>query len=294
MLATATAAGAAAMLPRSWSQDSPLILKKIPKSGESLPVIGIGTRSFRTGPADTMEGYRKTLAALIPGGGKVIDTAPSYGDSETVLGQLLATSPSRDQVFLATKVDRPGREGAVERMTASLKALRTERVDLMQVHNLIDTANVLAVVREWKAAGRIRYAGVTTSSPQQYGEMERVLKDETLDFVQLDYALDHREAADRLLPLAADRGVAVLVNLPFGRGRLFRAVGGRPLPPWATSFAATWAHFFLKYVVSHPAVTCAIPGMTSAEHAADNAAASHGVLPNAADRRRMEEFIIGL
>src|SRR5262249_3397964 len=160
-------------------------------------------------------------------------------------GQLLAASPPRDQVFLATKVDR-SRDGAAERMTASLKALRTERVDLMQVHNLIDPANVLAVLREWKTGGRIRYLGVTTSSPQQYGEMERVLKEETLDFVQLDYALDHREAADRLLPLAAERGVAVLVNLPFGRGRLFRAVGARPLPPWATPFAASWAQFFLK------------------------------------------------
>jgi aryl-alcohol dehydrogenase-like predicted oxidoreductase len=293
LLGTAAAIAAGAMVPRSWPQASPPILKKIPKSGESLPVIGIGTRSFRTGPADLLEEYRKTLAALVAGGGKVVDTAPSYGDAETVLGQLLATSPSRDQVFLATKVDRP-RDGAADRMTASLKALRAERVDLMQVHNLIDTANVLALVREWKQAGRIRYVGVTTSSPQQYGEMERVLKDETLDFVQLDYALDHREAADRLLPLAAERGVAVLVNLPFGRGRLFRAVGARPLPPWAASFATSWAQFFLKYVVSHPAVTCAIPGMTSAAHAADNLAAGHGLLPNVAERRRMEEFIAGL
>jgi aryl-alcohol dehydrogenase-like predicted oxidoreductase len=294
MVASAAAVGLGAIRRRVAWQSSAPILKQIPKSGESLPVIGIGTRSFRTGPAESMEQYRSTLAALIAGGGKVIDTAPSYGDSETALGHLLATSPPRDQVFLATKVDRPGRESAVERMDASLKALRTERVDLMQVHNLIDTANVLALIREWKAAGRVRYTGVTTSSPHQYAELERVLSKEPVDFVQLDYALDHREAAGRLLPLAAERGVAVLVNLPFGRGRLFRAVGARPLPPWAEPFAKSWAQLFLKYVVSHPAVTCAIPGMTTREHASDNLAAGHGALPNAADRRRMEEFIAGL
>ncbi len=295
ILAMAAAVGAAGLQPAGTMQEAPLITKKIPKSGEALPVIGLGTRNYRSNPGGDLDPYRRTLAAFIEAGGRVIDSAPSYGNSESVLGALLSEDNRRDRVFLATKVDRQGREAGIERMDASLRALRTPRIDLMQVHNLTDTANQLTTLREWKAAGLVRYVGVTTSSPAQYAELERLLREETIDFVQLDYALDHREAADRLLPLAADRGVAVLVNLPFGRGRLFQAVGNRPLPDWAAGLGcATWAQFFLKYVVSHPAVTCAIPGMTKPEHAIDNLGACRGRLPNADDRRRMEDLLAGL
>ena len=284
-----------ALPPWVFPQTASLITKKIPASGEPLPVIGVGTRNYRASAGGDLDPFRKTIEAFVAAGGKVVDTAPSYGNAEQVLGTVLGEHGLRGKVFLATKVDRQGREGGIARMEESLRALGTDRVDLMQVHNLIDVATQLAALREWKSKGRTRYLGVTTSSDRQYADLERVLREERLDFVQLDYALDNREAAQRLLPLAADRGVAVLVNLPFGRGRLFRAVGSRPVPEWAVELdCASWAQFFLKYVVSHPAVICAIPGMTKPEHAVDNMGACRGRLPDAAARLRMERLIDGL
>lgn len=269
-----------------------LITKPIPSSGEELPVVGIGMRNYRTEWAeDGLGEYRETIRVFHELGGTVLDTAPSYGDSETVLGGILEELGIRDELFIATKVDREGREEGIRRMEASLEKIGTDRVDLMQVHNLRDAATQLETMRAWRDEGRIRYVGVTTSSDRQYERLEEIMRAEEMDFVQVDYSLANRSAADRILPLAADRGMAVLVNLPFGRGRLFEAVGDRPLPDWAEEVGAeSWAQVFLKYVVSHPAVTVAIPGTTQPRHARDNVGAARGALPGAELRGRMEAF----
>lgn len=297
LLAIGAGAVAGSLLPPGlWAQhQAELILRKIPSSGEAVPVIGLGTRNYRAAAGEDRTPYRQTVAAFLEAGGKVVDTAPSYGNSEEILGEAFSELRARDRVFLAGKVDRTGREAGIERMNRSLMLLQTDRVELMQVHNLTDTATQLATLREWKAAGKVKYLGISTSSDRQYEELERLVRTEKLDFIQADYAVDERAVADRLLPAAADAGTAVLINLPFGRGRLFQKVGDRPLPDWAKEFgAASWAQFFLKYVVSHPAVTCAIPGMTKPHHAADNLGACRGVLPDAATRQRMEAFVDGL
>jgi aryl-alcohol dehydrogenase-like predicted oxidoreductase len=268
-----------------------LVMRPIPSSGERLPVVGIGTNRYRTGAEAEIAPLRETLKAFAAAGGKLIDTAPMYGSSEVVLGQLIAGLGLRGQLFLATKVYASGRESGIEEMNDSFKRLQTDRIDLIQVHNLSDTATQLAIMREGKQAGRYRYVGITTSQDAQYGEMEEVMKTETLDFVQVDYSIDNRSAAERILPLALERGAAVLVNLPFGRARLFSAVRGRPLPAWAAEFdCASWAQFFLKYVIGHPAVTVAIPGTRRPEHVADNLGAARGRLPDPTQRRRMEQF----
>lgn len=297
LLAIGAGAVAGSVLPRSlrgW-RPSDLILKKIPSSGEAVPVIGLGTRNYRAAAGEDRTPFRQTVAAFLAAGGKVVDTAPSYGNSEEILGEVFAELKARDRVFLAGKVDRAGREAGIERMDRSLGLLRTDRVELMQVHNLTDTATQLATLREWQAAGKVKYLGISTSSDRQYEELERLVRTEKLDFIQADYAVDERTVAERLLPAAAAAGTAVLINLPFGRGRLFQRVGDRPLPEWAKEFgAASWAQFFLKYVVSHPAVTCAIPGMTKPHHAVDNLGACRGVLPDPTMRKRMESFVDGL
>ncbi|MGH7539969.1 MAG: aldo/keto reductase, partial [Gemmatimonadota bacterium] len=280
------------------AQEAGLNTKPIPSSGERMPVVGIGTRSYNTGASDEeMSQFRAPLEAFFEGGGVLLDTAAGYGDdtSEEVLGDLVTTLGHGDTVFWATKVDREGREEGIARREASFEKLQTEQVDLMQVHNLRGTANQLATIRDWIAAGRIRYCGVTTSSDRQYADLEQVMRNEELDFIQVDYSLGNRSAEERILPLAQDRGMAVLINLPFGRARLFDAVGDRPLPDWAGEIdCASWGQVFLKYVVSHPAVTCAIPGTTKPHHAVDNIAAARGRMPDAAMRRRMESFFDGL
>lgn len=278
--------------PRLRTGESDLITKPIPSSGEAVPVVGLGTRDFRVDLSSGDLGpYRETLRALAAGGGKVVDTAPSYGNAESVLGKLIGDLGLRDRLFLATKVDRGDREAGIERMEGSLRKLGTDHLDLVQVHNLRGWRTQLPTLRAWKERGRIRYVGVTTSFRRQHADLEQVMRREKLDFIQVDYALDNRAAADRILPLARDRGMAVLVNLPFGRGRLFRAVGDRPLPEWAAEIdCRSWAQLFLKYVVSHPAVTCAIPGTTNPRHMRDNVGAAHGRLPDAALRKRMEAF----
>ena len=228
---------------------------------------------------------------------KVIDSSPSYGTAEAVVGEIVDNLKIRDALFLATKVSlrELGREAGIKQIEQSFKLLRTDKIDLIAVHNLRDTQTQLRTLREMKQAGRIRYVGITTSFDNQYGEFEQTMKKEILDFVQVDYALDNRDAAERILPLAADRGIAVMINLPFGRGRLFNAVQNKKLPDWASEFdCASWAQFFLKYIVSHPAVTCAVPGMAKAEYVIDNVGAARGRLPDAAMRRRMENFIDGV
>lgn len=268
-----------------------LLTKAVPSTGVRLPVIGIGTNRFRTGDPAWTARLRDTLSAFSRLGGKVIDTAPSYGDSEQAIGTLLADTGLRERVFLATKLDRDSVADGRQRLAASFAALGTRRLDLVQLHNLRGAESLLPLLREQQAAGSIGHIGITSSNDSQYAEMEAIMRRERLDFIQVDYAVGNRSAGERLLPLAADRGMAVLANLPFGRGAQFRAVSGRPLPGWADDIdCQSWAQVFLKYVVSHPAVTCAIPGTTKLANLEDNLAAGRGTLPDAAMRRRMEEF----
>lgn len=287
--------GASLFLPPAslLAQEGIVIQRKIPSSGESVPVIGIGTSRRYQGTTEAERAQLREVLRRFKGlGGKVIDTAPAYGNAETVVGDLVADLGNRDSLFIATKVGAHGRDAGIEQMEQSLKRLRTRKIDLIAVHNLRDTQTQLRTLREWKQAGRIRYVGITTSSDRQYQEFEQTMKTEALDFIQVDYALDNRNADQRILPLAADRGMAVMINLPFGRGQLFKTVQGQKLPPWASDFdCASWAHFFLKYIVSHPAVTCAIPGTATVEYLIDNLGASRGRLPDPAMRRRMESFI---
>jgi len=278
------------------AQSTSLIQKKIPSSGESIPIIGIGTaRRYEeiTNDAEKVP-LRETIRQFQTLGGKVIDSSPSYGTAESVVGELVDGLKIRDSLFLATKVSlrKVGREEGIAQIEQSFKKFRTDKIDLIAVHNLRDTDTQLHALREFKQAGRIRYVGITTSFDNQYGEFEQTMKKETLDFIQVDYALDNRDAGERIIPLAGDRGMAVMINLPFGRGRLFNAVQGKKLPEWASEFdCQSWAQFFLKYIVSHPAITCAVPGMAQAKYVVDNLGAARGRLPDAATRRRMEQFI---
>ncbi|GMR13596.1 MAG: aldo/keto reductase [Gemmatimonadota bacterium] len=277
-----------------FAQTGGLITKPIPSSGERIPVVGIGTaRRYNVGArAAERAPLREVLEAFPDLGGKLIDTAPSYGTAEPVVGDLLAELGNRDRYFLATKVgvrntlDGPGQ---IER---SFEHLKTEMIDLIQVHNMRDYQNQLAYLRDLKADGRIRYVGITTSSARQHEAFAAMMEAEDgVDVVQVDYSLANRAVEERILPVAADRGMAVLCNLPFGRGLLFDTVGDRPLPEWASEFdGESWAQFFLKYLVSHPAVTCAIPGTATTEYVRDNMGAARGRLPDDALRRRMVEF----
>ena len=295
------AAGAALLLPprETLGQSAPLLQKKIPSSGEMIPIIGLGTarRYEEITTAAEKVPLRETILNFKEVGLRVIDSSPSYGTAEAVVGEIVDGLKIRDSLFLATKVSlrEIGREQGIAQIEQSFKKLRTNKIDLIAVHNLRDTQVQLRTLREMKQAGRIRYVGITTSFDNQYGEFERTMKNEALDFIQVDYALDNRDAGDRIIPLAADRGMAVMINLPFGRGRLFIAVQGKTLPEWAGEFdCASWAQFFLKYIVSHSAITCAVPGMAKAEYVTDNVGAARGRLPDAAMRRRMEQFIDGL
>lgn len=276
--------------------DSALATRAIPSSGEHIPMIGIGTaRRYSVGIDDEERTeLRAVLDRFAKMGGKLIDTAPSYGTAEQVVGDLVADIGNRDKLFLATKVGagRTSAAAGIEEMEASFKRLRTDRIDLMQVHNLSGVEAMLPVLRDWKAEGRIRYIGISTSFEGQYADFEKVMRAEDLDFIQVDYALDNRGAGQRILPLAADRGMAVLVNLPFGRGRVLRAFEDTPLPAWAADFGiASWAQFVLKYVVSHPSVTAAIPGTATLDYLDDNLGAARGPMPDAAARKKMEELI---
>jgi aryl-alcohol dehydrogenase-like predicted oxidoreductase len=290
--------GVAMLWPRDGllAQAQPLIQKKIPSSGESIPIIGIGTaRRYEEVKSEAEKApLRDTIRQFQALGGKVIDSSPSYGTAEAVVGELVEGLKIRDSLFLATKVSlrNVGREEGIKQIEESFKKYRTNKLDLIAVHNLRDTETQLRTLREMKQAGRIRYVGITTSFDNQYGEFEQTMKKENLDFIQVDYALDNRDAGERIIPLAGDRGMAVMINLPFGRGRLFNAVQGKKLPEWAGEFdCQSWAQFFLKYIVSHPAITCAVPGMAQAKYVVDNLGAARGRLPDAAMRRRMEQFI---
>ncbi len=287
----AAGAGAATGALLMGSDEGPArITRPIPKGGELIPVIGLGTsRVFDVGSSESERAAVKAvLDALVESGGRVVDTAPMYGRAEGVVGELVAAAGLRSRLFLASKVRTTGHDAGLAQVETSLKLVGAGRMDLMQVHNLVDVKTQLATLRKLKEAGRIRYVGVSHWNASGHAELEQTLRDEALDFVQLNYSIVEREAEARLLPLAIERRVAVLVNRPFARGDLFDRVKGKPLPDWAASFdAASWGQFFLKFVVSHPAVTCAIPATAKVEHLRDNMAAGFGRLPDQATRERM-------
>jgi diketogulonate reductase-like aldo/keto reductase len=253
---------------------------------ETLPVIGCGTWiGFDQRPGtDEYQRLPGVLDALFAAGGKLIDSSPMYGRSEETTGELLAAARKQQaQAFLATKVWTSGREAGIAQMEQSFRRLRTQRIDLMQVHNLVDWRTHLATLRGWKEQGRVRYIGITHYTASAYAEVEAVLRAEKLDFLQINYSADAREAEQRLLPLAAERGVAVIANMPFGGGGLLRRLRDKPLPPWAADIGCTgWAQVLLKFVLAHPGVTCVIPGTSRAQHMADNAAAGAGAYGDAA------------
>jgi aryl-alcohol dehydrogenase-like predicted oxidoreductase len=265
------------------------IRRKIPSSGEELPVIGLGTSGpFEVGgSAAALAPLAQVLAAFFAGGGRLIDTSPMYSSAERVLGELL-TPRMHERAFLATKVWTSGRESGIEQMTRSGELMKARRLDLIQVHNLLDLETQLATLREWQASGRVRYLGVTHYTVSSYRELARVIEHERLDFVQFNYSPVTREAEQRLLPLCAARGVAVLVNRPFEDGALFQRVRGRALPPWAGEVdAGSWGQLALKFIASHPAVTCIIPATGNVQHLTDNLAGGRGRLPDARQREEI-------
>lgn len=282
---------AAAVSDHGAARAAPAVLmRRIPADGEMLPAVGVGTwQTFDVGTgAAERDPLREVLRRFVALGGRVVDSSPMYGQAETVVGDLAAELGLQASLFVATKVWTQGREAGLAQMERSLKRLRVARLDLMQVHNLVDWQTHLKTLRDWKASGRVRYVGVTHYTASAYGEVERVMRGERLDFVQLNYSLGEREAEERLLPLAQDRGTAVIVNRPYAEGALFRRVRGRQLPPWAAELdCQSWGQFFLKWILAHPAVTCAIPGTAKPEHLVDNMGAGTGPLPDPATRARM-------
>lgn len=283
---------------------SPLLSRPIPSSGEKIPVIGLGSSATFRSVAETadVDGLRAVLSALVAGGASVFDTAPSYGASEAVAGRLARELGITHKLFWATKVNvAPRGDGRADPAAAraqieeSFRRFGVETMDLIQVHNLGDVSVQLGILKELKAAKRVRYVGVTSTSKEQYAELARVMREEPLDFIGVDYAVDNRSVEETILPLALERRIAVMVYLPFGRTRLFGRVGDRRLPPWAAGFdAASWAQFFIKYVLGHPAVTVVTPATSQARHMADNLGGGTGRLPDEATRRRMADFVDAL
>jgi aryl-alcohol dehydrogenase-like predicted oxidoreductase len=312
VLHAAALAGASALLGRSVRSAvshapifPPLIWKPIPGSGEMLPVIGLGTNRFSEAEFDAL---KAELGRFTEVGGKVVDTAAAYGDSELVIGLSLADLGTRDQVFLATKISgggptRPNNGGATaaaeapatgnDSLDRALQRLRTNHLDLLQVHNLSGVGELMPQLLRWKKAGKIRYLGVTTSNPQDHPRLIECMHRYQLDFVQVDYSIGNRDAAASVFPVALKRRIGVIANMPLGgrSGANLAAGRNRALPPWAADIgAATWAQFMLKYVVSHAAVTCAVPGSTKIDHLLDDQVAGRGFLPDAAMRTRMEQY----
>jgi aryl-alcohol dehydrogenase-like predicted oxidoreductase len=300
VLQAAALASAGIMLQHSsFAADAkalPLITKPIPSSGEKLPVIGIGTNAYGVSAAEELAARREVLKQLPVFGGSVVDTAPAYGTSEVVIGDLVAQLGNRNKLFLATKVTANEGDvaGGKAMLEESFRRLKTQHIDLVQVHNLRGIAEMVPVLVEMKAAKRIRYIGITTSNDDQHEAIAAAMRQYPLDFIQVNYSLGDRESAATILPLAQERKIAVLLNIPFGGRRgsnLFARVKDKPVPDWAADFDATsWAHVFLKYAVSHPAVTCAIPGTTKLAHLEDNQQAARGRLPDAAMRVKIEKF----
>ena len=285
-------------------QAQPLIKRAIPSSGEEIPIIGLGSSATfaQIARQEDLDAVRGVLDTLVKEGGTVFDTAPSYGASEEVAGRVAAELGHTERIFWATKVNVAGRgnnrahpAAARAQIDTSFSRLKKNPIDLIQVHNLGDVPTQLGILKELKAEGRIRYIGVTSTSEQQYPELERIMQSEPLDFIGVDYAIDNREVENRILPLAQERKIGVLVYLPFGRTRLWSRVKGREVPEWAKEFdATTWAQFFLKFIAAHPAVTCITPATSQPRNMADNIGGGRGRLPDEAMRKRMVELVDSL
>ena len=283
--------------PMNFNFTGEIAKRSIPSSGEKIPLIGLGT--WQTFDIDNSSEERaaleEVLKTLVAKGASVIDSSPMYGASETVVGDLSSGLKIRNKLFLATKVWTSGKEDGIVQMNESFRKMKTDKMDLMQVHNLIDVHTHLKTLRNWKEQGKIRYFGITHYTASAYPELMRLIKNEKPDFVQFNYNISVREAEKELLPLAKDKGVAVIINRPFEEGALFRTVKGKALPAWASEYdIQSWGQFFLKFIVSHPAVTCAIPGTSKAKHLEDNLGAAFGKLPDENGRKRMIEYFNSL
>jgi aryl-alcohol dehydrogenase-like predicted oxidoreductase len=271
------------------AEGSPL-MRAIPSTGEKLPVIGLGSAVTFDVPSNSPKtnDITEVITRFVKRGGKVIDSSPMYGNAESLIGQIAAKSGVSKSLFIATKVWTLGKEAGIQQMERSLDRFQTRTIDLMQVHNLVDVGIQMSTLRDWKSKGRIRYTGITYSEPKGFAEIERNMKSQRPDFVQINYSIADRGAAQRILPLAQELRMGVLINRPFGSGGVIKAVSGRPLPPWAVEFDChSWAQFLLKWVVSHPAVTCVIPATNNPQHLEDNMGAGFGRLPDAKTRLRM-------
>lgn len=290
LLKAAVAVGLAPGL--AFSETETMLRRSIPATGESLPVIGLGTYEVFdvAGSPDEIAARKEIIDLLIDRGGSVIDSSPMYNRSENIVGNILEGSGNRDKVFLATKVWTSGKSAGEAQMQRSADLLKSGVIDLMQVHNLRDTDVHLATISDWQQQGRVRYSGITHYAAGAHRSLERAMHRYRPDFIQVNYSLGEQQAAQRVLPLATELGIAVLVNRPFMAGRLFSRVRGTALPGWSQSFAQSWGQFFLKFIVSHPAVTCAIPATSKLHHMTDNLGAGFGELPDGATRERMAEF----
>jgi diketogulonate reductase-like aldo/keto reductase len=285
---------AACLLDLSALAQDSMLERVIPVSGEKLPVIGLGTyRTFDvSGRGKARNDAREVLKVFAENGGKVVDSSPMYGKAEGAVGDLAAELNLHSRLFLATKVWTSGREAGERQMQESMGKLRTQRIDLMQVHNLLDAETHLATLRNWKEQGKIRYLGVTHYHEGAYDELKRTMERHPLDFIQINYSMAEREAEQYILPMAAERRVAVLINRPFAQADLFDRVRGKQVPEWAQEFdCRTWAQLFLKYIVAHPAVTCVLPATRNPEHLRDNLNAGRGRLPEPKQRERMLELV---
>ncbi|MEO8438964.1 MAG: aldo/keto reductase [Spartobacteria bacterium] len=293
------AAAAGAMLPlgsaRLFAAGKSLVLRAIPSTGEKLPVIGLGSAvTFDVRGAAAEAAVREVMTVFVGLGGKLIDTSPAYGNAESLIGALAYKAGLTKSLFFATKVWTRSKPEAIAQMERSLQRFRTRTIDLVQVHNLADVDREMGALNEFKAKGKIRYTGMTHSERKGHGEMERAMKANKPDFIQINYSLMDRAAAQRLLPLARDMGMGVIINRPFGGGGIFQVLAGKKLPAWAAEFDChSWAQFLLKWIVSHPAVTCVIPATNDPGHLADNMGAGVGRLPDAKERERMASLFVG-
>jgi diketogulonate reductase-like aldo/keto reductase len=282
---------------KAKGDSSTMLTRIIPCSGEKLPVIGLGTwRAFDVDlTAEIQSQLEDVLSRFVELGGRVIDSSPMYGRAEQVIGELTSSLGIREKLFLATKVWTRGKQNGIESMERSLTLFRTNRIDLMQVHNLVDVNTQLGTLREWKQQGRIRYTGITHYESGALSDVEKLIRSEKFDFLQINYSLMERDAEESVLPLARERGIAVIANRPFGAGDLFEKVRSKPLPEWASEFDChSWAQFFLKWIVANPAITCAIPATDKPRHLEDNVQGGIGRLPDAKMRRRMVELVSSL
>lgn len=300
--------GAASVLPAGLArafESSDLVKRTIPGTSEELPIVGLGSSATfrRVAQSEDIAALRDVMTTLVENGGTVFDTAPAYGASEEVSGRIAHEEGMTDRIFWATKVNALGRgepgpadpDAVRAQLERSFARIHKDPIDLVQVHNLSDLPTQMGIVREFKEEGRIRYIGTTSTNPRRDADLEQAMKDYTIDFIGVDYAVDNRRAAERILPLAQDLGIAVLIYVPFGRSRLFARTAGMEVPGWAQEFGATsWGKFFIKYAAAHPAVTCVTPATSKAKHMLDNLGAAYGELPDAAALRKMEQLVDGL